>query len=241
MEQRRGYAPPIYYDLRVKEAPIPDLEIIDNEEIDINAELLIQNEIDRENEFGDQNVNDIVPNGEAIDGDNMVNVDERNQFDDIEHDEVGAVHDYPHIDAIAIDVVDNVLAENPITNRFEIELDADVMMNIELIKIEGAPVITMNEDEREELDVLLSDGTDPLEESVHESQEQENIGTRTVAEIVDDDVILIEDDELINQHQFPQPIAEPDHRLIKREADIISGDMAFRVEVCVVHKNRRCV
>lgn len=59
IRQRRNYPPPVYNQRRVTEAPTPVLQ-----EIDIDAEILIQNEIDRrENviDVGEQNAR-----GEAI-------------------------------------------------------------------------------------------------------------------------------------------------------------------------------
>lgn len=60
MRQRRNYPPPVYNQRRVAEAPIPVLQ-----EIDIDAELLIQNQIDHR-DVGEQNACDAAIGDAAI-------------------------------------------------------------------------------------------------------------------------------------------------------------------------------
>lgn len=76
--------------------------------------------------------------------------------------------------------------------------------------------------------------------SANYSDQGNNVGD-TVAVLVDEDVFFVEDDQLSDNYRFPMPMEEPGYDLVKREADRISGDLAFRITVCVLVYKYICI
>lgn len=256
MNRRRNYAPPIYNDRHALEPPLPNLVVL-NLEVDVVAENLIHEAIEHNR---DRNIAvNFAENEQAADDVNGLAADENADspnFDDFrENVENG-------MDNIRIVYVDAYgLAANGIIddqnlddvhmnseNRMEAtELNASVngiaagdMINtsensIELqeIKIE-LPVHEMAGNDYANLNKLLQDDPDPLD----------NDPAPVLLMLNQNCIIAVpgassgnnEDDVIFERESdFPMPLADPITNLIKRENDLISGGIAYREEVCVLH------
>lgn len=188
MELRRNYMPPVYNVRRVLEVPLPNL----HEEIDIDAELVIQMAINC--------VDD--PNQAENAAENTVENERRNTFEHVPVDDsIGIENEFDHAGAnlennafdqnavaapeavghSAIDernAVDNACA-NSRENSFENMLDESI--DIEHIKMEDAPIAALTDSELRELQALLVDEIDPLEDKIELLEDQLPDGTGETA------------------------------------------------------------
>lgn len=218
MEQRRYYAPPVYNIRRIMEIPLPNIE-----EIDVDVELQIHNEIERGNinDVGDQNVMDENRDEEANELEHMA--DEI----DIEHIKIEGAKLVVFTDEESQNLENLLLDE---TDPLK-ETTGNPSEPTQNESGESAAAINQSLRHSENNLGVASCSYNSQTMSANSSDQGNNVGD-TVAVLVDDDAFFVEDDQLSGDYRFPMPMEEPQYDLVKREADRISGDLAFRIAVC---------
>lgn len=239
MENRRNYAPPIYNIRRVSEAPLPNLQAAMVVEMDAHAENVIQDQIDINNaaipELENERCNNSANiNLAANEGEVMV----RNSDDvEIEHIKLEApvltLHETDDADFEILLFDESDPFEQCVTHTNEAVITHE--RNGENLTNDDQIVELVSADNLVHSNNIGVAGPSGLQRLVSlrpmtsvepDDDDQPNANTIRRGEEKEDDFGFV----LLNG-VFPIPIAIPNHNLMKRDGDKLSGNIPYRNEV----------
>lgn len=247
MESRRNFAPPIYNERRVLEAPLPNLDPDVVIELDINAEIVIQDaienigtiaELNNERSIAQSNINEIAVGGENalpnINGLDIEYIKLETPALEIHEDDIA------DFDILLLDESDPLEStanhSDEITNAIESNGAESIgeEKHIESLLIDNSAgsnnigVASGSGIQRRFAPPPVRDVSDGDEsesdESVH--SDHPNVANSSRDETCDNECEFV-----LISGVFPLPISTPDHNLVKRDDDKLSGKIAYRNEV----------
>lgn len=259
VKNRRSYKPPIYNIRRIYEAPVPNVEAAVVTEMDIDAESAIQNAIENIEVFAEMNYDKGVAlakvKGMADGGEVVAVIPQLNNVsemadgeNDIEHIKletpVLVLHgnDVEDFDLLLLDesdplentsnTFDETLTTNDLIGNDTIDEDDEphaepISPNNNLLQSNHIGVASVSGLHQRTI-VAVTTPVATFDSDDSDDDDQPNITYPNRNATDDDEVIFM----LPNKCVFPLPIPPTtNHNLVKREADRLSGDIAYRNDV----------